>query len=429
MTLNVMRWWMNIRTLFFRVPAWVQVLLIFGLSRLWGTAVFLMTARQQLTNPWTSAHPTYLQFISYWDAGWYRQIAIDGYPADLPVGQNGVVQQNTWAFYPIFPLLASALNHLTGLGYYASASTISVVAGLATALVLYRLFIECLGQTTWGRSLDGETQRSMSLWGVAVFGFLPVSAVLQIPYAESFNLLFLSLTFLYMVRGIWYLAIPNALIACLSRPIGVPLGAAAGLYWLGCAVQQYREKSREDTSGASPTTFIAHSLKETWGQLVAALMMCGFALLWPAIAWYRTGRMDAYTATETAWRGKDLAPVVPWFTQGKYYFGELGYIVVIILVVGYFLLLFSRVVRRVLPPVLVTWCACYFGYLVLFLNPQSSTFRLLLPLFPLVLPLVTLSASKAYRYLLIFSGAMGQLWWVSWLWHWKQVPGGGDFPP
>ena len=26
-------------------------------------------------------------------------------------------------------------------------------------------------------------------------------------------------------------------------------------------------------------------------------------------------------------------------------------------------------------------------------------------------------------------GALLQLVWVGWLWHWKQLPGGGDYPP
>ena len=101
----------------------------------------------------------------------------------------------------------------------------------------------------------------------------------------------------------------------------------------------------------------------------------------------------------------------------------------VLLVVVFALVLLSPAVRGVLSGPLILWCACYAAYLLIFLNPQSSTFRLLLPLFPLVLPIVAVSASRAYRWLLVLSGATLQLVWVGWLWHWKQNPGGGDYPP
>lgn len=429
MTLKLISLWNRSRDFVLRLPTWVQVLLIFAASRLWGFIVFSVVARQQLSNPWTADTPTYTQFIGFWDSGWYKQAATDGYPSELPMASNGSVRQSTWAFYPIFPLLASALNDLTGMGFTASGAWISVISGFLTALVLYKLFQEGLLKTSWGQEQSGETRRSLSLWAVAIFGFLPVSAVLQVPYAESFNLLFLSLTFLMIIRGEWLLALPNALVTALSRPVGVPLGAAVGIFWLVCAVQKYRDASRTDDAKSSPTSYIGAALKNTWLQLLSALLICFFALLWPIYAWIKTGRVDAYTATETAWRGENLAPVTPWFTQAHLYFGSWGIVVFGALVIGVIALLCSKLVRRSLPTFLIIWCASYFAYIVLFLNPQSSTFRLLLPVFPLVLPLVAISTSKAYRWAILISCALGQLWWVSWLWHWKQLPGGGDYPP
>ena len=40
------------------------------------------------------------------------------------------------------------------------------------------------------------------------------------------------------------------------------------------------------------------------------------ALAWPGIAWAVTGEVDAYTRTETVWRGQDLIPFRPWFDAG-----------------------------------------------------------------------------------------------------------------
>lgn len=411
-----------------RLPLAAQIFLIYGLSRLWGMAVFGMTARQQAASPWAGAQPSYLEFLSFWDSGWYAQIAENGYPQELPLGDDGRVQQNPWAFYPLFPYTALGISKITGLGYYASASFLALISGFIAALVIYKLCLVSLSLTNWGSTQPAGEQKTLGLWSVAVLGFLPISAVLQAPYAESFNLIFLALTLLFLLQKRWLLLIPFALLACLSRPIGVPLGATAGLYWLGCAVQKYRENSAQN-SAAGPLPAIFQTLKDTGLQLASALVVCGFALLWPLIAWIRTGQVDAYTATETAWRGTHLAPFMPWLSQAELYFGSWGILAVLILLVGLTTLFLAPTFYRALSPLLVLWCASYITYLLLFLNPQSSTFRLLLPLFPLVFALVAASTSRAYRLLLVVAGALGQLWWVSWLWHYKQFPYGGDYPP
>ena len=121
--------------------------------------------------------------------------------------------------------------------------------------------------------------------------------------------------------------------------------------------------------------------------------------------------------------------MAPWFKQSTEYFGAAGPILFIVLLIGFIVLLSSRLIRRTLHPVLIMWCACYAAYLVLFLNPQSSLFRMLLPLFPLALVTVAVSADRAYRMLLVLGGAALQFGWVGWLWHWKQLPTGGDYPP
>lgn len=72
------------------------------------------------------------------------------------------------------------------------------------------------------------------------------------------------------------------------------------------------------------------------------------------------------------------------------------------------------------------------GYLLVFLHPQTSTFRMLLPpLFPLALGVALLSKSKAYRGTVVLMFVLLQIVWVVWLWAWAPPlpPGGGDYPP
>lgn len=402
------------------LPAWLSVLLIYGISRVWGYVVFAVVGQQQLRGPW-GEHLDYLSFISTWDAGWYEQIALNGYPSELPINAMGAVQQNQWAFYPIFPLLSQGISRLTGIAYYPVAAAVALLAGFAAAWIIYLLFDASVKTVRLARSgsdsADAELASTLALWGVALVSFLPVAPVLQAPYAESLNLVFLAGALLCLVKGRYGWLVPVAALACLSRPVGVPLGAVAGLWWFAC----WARSSRVMGIG---TAFVRHA-----GQLVSALLVCACALVWPAIAWWATGRVDAYTATETAWRGTHLAPIEPWLTQGYIYFGYAAPILLVLLILGFAALCLSPVARGVLAAPLNLWCACYFAYLILFLNPQSSTFRLLLPLFPLVVVVAALSRSRAYRWALLVAGACAQWGWVGWLWHWKQLPGGGDYPP
>jgi hypothetical protein len=153
------------------------------------------------------------------------------------------------------------------------------------------------------------------------------------------------------------------------------------------------------------------------------------ALAWPAAAWAATGDIQAYTKTETVWRGHDLVPFKPWFDTGVDLFGP----VLGILAPFVFVALFAAMLY--LPPVvrlgveLRLWCACYMGYLVTFLHPQTSTFRMLLPHFPLALGAALLSRSKAYRGTVVVMFVLLQIVWIVWLWAWAQLPGGGDYPP
>ncbi|WP_442784758.1 hypothetical protein [Arthrobacter sp. CG_A4] len=172
-----------------------------------------------------------------------------------------------------------------------------------------------------------------------------------------------------------------------------------------------------------------HSNPELW-SLAGLTAVSGIsALLWPAIAWAATGDIQAYTRTESVWRGGDLVPFKPWFDSGILLFGPaLGVVAPFVFVAAFALVLMSRPVRA-LGPELRLWCACYLGYLLLFLHPQTSTFRMLLPLFPLALSAALISRSRAYRGTVVVMFLLLQIVWIVWLWAWAPLPGGGDYPP
>ncbi|MFI5084951.1 MAG: hypothetical protein ACHP7K_03365, partial [Actinomycetales bacterium] len=386
-----------------RWPWWTQVGLIYAGARLVSWAIMAGVALHQGPNPWGPAAPDYQHFINFWDSSWYREVFTSGYPGTVPRNPAGTALENPWAFYPLYPVLVRALASVTALNWLVLAPAVSVLCGLAATLVVYRLFRRFATTTT-------------ALWGVVFFVTFPVSPVLQIPYAESLSLLLLAAALLLLVRGQYLWAAPVVALMCLSRPVGLPFAALVGAHlllrlwqgWRGTRVVRRQELLRLGTL-----------------QLVSAVG----AVAWPLIAWAATGDMKAYTDTETAWRGGELVLFKPWVTAGKQLLGPvLGPAAPVLLVVLAALYLNSRAVRQ-LGTGMRLWCVAYFLYLLAFLQPQTSTFRMLLPLFPLALAGACLSRSRAFRVTVVVMFVLLQLVWVTWLWAWAPLPGGGDYPP
>lgn len=393
-----------------RWPWWVQAGAVYIAARLVSACIFTSAARHQGINPWLPATPDYWNFINIWDARWYGEVISDGYPTELPLDGTGQVKENAWAFYPLFPLLGRAITNMTGFNPAVSLTLIAMVAGLGAALMLYCLFRHKVAHAT-------------ALWGVVFFSTFPVSPVLQVPYAESLNLLLLASALLLVVRRRYLWAIPVVLLMCLSRPTGVPFAAMLGFLFLYRLAQRRGKRHRRDSDTGS------HSVPELLSLAGLAVMSGVGALSWPAIAWASTGDMHAYTKTETVWRGHDLVPFKPWFDTGIQLFGPvLGVLAPFVFVVLFALLMVSGPVKA-LGPELRLWCSCYVGYLVIFLHPQTSTFRMLLPLFPLALSAALVSRSRAYRGAVVTMFVLLQIVWIVWLWVWVQLPGGGDYPP
>ena len=223
---------------------------------------------------------------------------------------------------------------------------------------------------------------------------------------------------------------PVVLLMCLSRPTGVPFAAMVGLLFVYRVYPHVRARVRgmprvaESVAAGAP-----HNPAELGSLAGLAAVACLGALLWPAVAWAATGDPQAYTKTETVWRGQDLVPFKPWFDTGVQLFGPvLGLLAPFVFVACFVLLMMSKPVAA-LGAELRLWCVCYVGYLLVFLHPQTSTFRMLLPLVPLALSAALLSRSRAYRGTVVIMFLLLQLVWVVWLWAWAQLPGGGDYPP
>jgi hypothetical protein len=316
---------------------------------------------QAVFPPWTDGDPSYLDMTVLWDGSWYRWIAQNGYPQVLPTDPAGHLQQNAWAFYPAFPLLARLGMWLTGAAFPLVGSMVALVAGAAAAGVIAVV-------------LRRWVSAPLTIAAVAVWSAFPASPSLQTAYTESLAMLVLAVWLLALQREQWLLLGAMSVLMGLTRPIAVPLGLVL-VVWLVARWRSRGIRPWPPSDRAAP---------------VAALLVTGVAgFLWPAIAWVATGRPDAYTATMATWRaGGTIVPFRPWLDMSRWFWRDspdaewLG--PVSLVAVGVVLLVL------VLGPwawglgvELRSWCLAYPAYLAVVLDPFTSIFRYLIPLFPL----------------------------------------------
>jgi hypothetical protein len=108
-------------------------------------------------------------------------------------------------------------------------------------------------------------------------------------------------------------------------------------------------------------------------------------------------------------------PFTSWFQSGEWWLGQpLGLIAVIALVGAFVLVLASPAVRRLGVDIRL-WSASYALYLFAVFFPQSSTFRILAPLFPLVGALA-LPRARWYRWSVVIVFLALQVGWLLICW-------------
>ena len=375
-----------------RVPWWAAVLGVYLASRVLTTVLMLVSARSQIRTPWAPASPSYLQYATFWDAGWYRDIATFGYPTVLPVDAAGHVQSNPWAFMPVYPGLVRAIQDVTGAPFDVAGVAVSLVAGAGAVLVLHRLL---------SRSLSP----SATMTAVVIVCVAPVSPMFQIAYAESLQTLLLLTALLLLVERRYAMLAPVVVVMALTRPLGLAFALALLLH----GVHRLATARRDPFPPGERA------------RLVLATTAAGAAgAAWPVVAWIRTGSITAYTDTELSWRAayvgyRHLVPFEAWFDAGDFWIGGVAGTVAVLGVVAAFVLILTRPSVRALGPELRIWVASYGLYLLAVFFPQSSVFRLLLPMIPLAGALAV-PRSRAYRVAVVLAMVVGQWLWIDLVW-------------
>jgi hypothetical protein len=347
-----------------RWPWWGRALGLYLVTRAFSAVVLVAVAQFQVANYWTPAKPSYLRFTGlFWDASWYRTIAEQGYPAVLPRGADGLVQQNPWAFFPLFPFLARGVMVVTRAPWYVVAPLLALVLGAVAAVVIHRLIER-------GAPRAVAARPGLPLATVALLGVFPSAAVLQIGYTESLALLLVAASLLAIVERRYAWASLAVLALGFTRAVALPIAAVVVVH----SLVRWRASRRGGDRFTRPDV-------AGLGLLAGTAAVSGVA--WPLICGWATGVSDGYLLTQEAWRGvRQVQPFVPWGYVSRFWFGEWAPFV---LVVGFAIVVTCLVVPAAwrLGNELHVWSAAYLVYIAGAIEPGSSLARFLLLSFPL----------------------------------------------
>ncbi|MDP9817869.1 glycosyltransferase family 39 protein [Spirilliplanes yamanashiensis] len=299
--------------------------------------------------------------LARWDGRWYRQIVEAGYHQAIPVGVDGVLQPTNLAFFPLYPWLVGAVDPAVPGGVAVAQIVVSWVASLAAAWGLF-----AVGDAVGGRRA-----------GVAlalVFAVVPHAVVESMAYTETVFTAFAAWALWAVLRRHWVLAGVLCSLGGLTRPTGGALVVAVGLAALVAVCRRPRDW-------------------RAWlGGALAPLGFLGFAG-WVGV---RLGRWDGYLHVQgDAW---GMA-----FDGGAYTLARLGQVLTqpadLQLVVVSIVLLAGLALLALLPGRAMPWPLVVYAAVVLVLAVGGDGFyhakaRLLLPAFPLLLP-VALGLAKA----------------------------------
>ncbi|MGC5564222.1 glycosyltransferase family 39 protein [Streptomyces sp. FR-108] len=312
---------------------------------------------------WSAARDeSWLRLLSArWDSLWYTRVAELGYGYEVRL-PGGDVHSNL-AFFPLLPWLERAVSALSPLSPAHAGLLVSWTASLAAAWGIF-----AVADLVYGRRAG---VCAVLLWAV-----LPVGVVQSMAYSESLFTALAAWSLYAVLTGRWLTAGLLASLAGLTRPVGAAVVAAV---WVTAIASFAGERSGPAEDGAS-------RWRRALAMLIAPLGAAGY-VLWVG---HRTGGGPlGYLDVQAGWRnGFDGGYAFARFVAGKFTsFPAALAGLALIAGVGLLVRLYVVCVRQRQPlPLLV-----YAGVVAALALCASSYFgskpRLLLPAFPLLLPL------------------------------------------
>ncbi|MFJ9375586.1 hypothetical protein [Streptomyces sp. NPDC101455] len=352
-----------------------------------------------------------------WDALWYTRVADLGYGYEVRL-PTGDVHSNL-AFFPLLPWLERFMHAVSPLSYADGGLLVSLLASLAAAWGIFAVVEHVYGRRNQegrvARPWKGGGGRRVGVCAVLLWAVLPVGIVQSMAYSESLFTALAAWSLYAVLTGRWVTAGALALLAGLTRPVGLAVVAAvwvAGITSFTGFASRFTGFASRFSGFASRFNGLASRLTgfaprveasfvrdrstapapsaRVWpralGMVIAPLGAAGY-VLWVG---HRTGKGPlGYLDVQAGWRnGFDGGAAFARFVGDKFTsFPSALAGVGLIVGVGLVLWLYVVGVRQGQPrPLLV-----YTGVVTALALCASSYFgskpRLLMPAFPLLLPL------------------------------------------
>lgn len=371
---------------------YLNPLLLYGVTKLVGLGVFatLLTYAGDFRekNPRFGGGAHWWDVLGTWDGWWYLQVAEHGYhPTPLiPLGSDGLftVQQNSVAFFPLYPALIRMVSETTGLGLYGSGILVSVVSSFVAAAGIYAV-ISLLAGARAGTIAAG-------LWAVA-----PGAGVEWAVYSESLFVALAAWTCYAVMTRRWPAAGLLAFVAGLNRPTSAVLIGAVGLAALWAL--------------ARPATRREHGVRGPVCAMVVAPLGLLFYVAW--VGWSTGEAMAYFRLQREGWAHYFDYGAYTWDVlrnlavgRGDYPFAFSTPDLLSLQLVVALPFVIALMLRRRPPLVLVAYTL---ATIVTVLGTQQmfgNTMRYLLPVFPLLLaPAAALARQKLPTLAVFFTTA------------------------
>ncbi|MFE2837886.1 glycosyltransferase family 39 protein [Streptomyces mirabilis] len=314
-----------------------------------------------------------------WDSLWYTRVADLGYGYEVRL-PNGDVHSNL-AFFPLLPWLERLVSALTPLSYADAGLLVSTLASLAAAWGIFAVADHVYGPR-------------VGVCAVLVWAVLPIGVVQSMAYSESLFTALAAWSLYAVLTGRWVTAGLLAAFAGLTRPVGAAVVAAL---WVAAIASFVRDRSAHPAHGAPV-------LRRALGMLLAPLGAAGY-VLWVG---HRTGKGPlGYLDVQAGWRnGFDGGYAFARFVGDKFTsfpsaLAGVGLIVGVALIIW----LYVTCVRQGQPLALLVYAGIVIALALCASSYFGSKPRLLLPAFPLLLPLaLALARLRTSRSALILGG-------------------------
>lgn len=169
-----------------------------------------------------------------WDALWYTRVAELGYGYEVRL-PNGDVHSNL-AFFPLLPWLERAVSAVTPLSYAHAGLAVGTLASLGAAWGIFAV-------------VDLVYGRRAGVCAVLLWAVLPVGIVQSMAYTEALFTALAAWSLYAVLTGRWVTAGALAALAGLTRPVGLAVVAAV---WTAAITSYVRQRRHDPTTPPSP---------------------------------------------------------------------------------------------------------------------------------------------------------------------------------